>query len=132
MFVLFAFIAACATPADDSHARIEALEQVWHASDAAQIEPILAPDFERRMPNGEIWNRERQLAWLSTRPPAPGFTHRFESMTIDIDGDTAVATGIATLVSAEGAVVDRNAFTDVYVRRDGAWRLRSAERSQVR
>jgi len=113
-------------------AAIEAAERVWHVSgDAAAVEVLLAEEFVRPMPSGEFWTRERQVAWIRAHPVPPGMSSRLDRLDIAIHGDSAVATGRASILDAAGGRLDSNVFLDVYVRRAGQWRLTAAQRTPV-
>lgn len=116
----------------DRHA-IVALEALWHTSaDTALLDQALDDDFARPMANGDIWDKATQIAWVRQHPPPPGFDSRIDRLDVRFYADTAIATGVVTVRDPGGREVDRNVFTDVYVRRDGAWRLVNAQRTQVR
>ena len=113
-------------------ASIETLSRLWHeGAPADRLKPVLAEDFVRPMANGQMWGRRQQLDWLRDRPPPPGFTGHIEQSALRLFGDVAVMSGTATIRDGAGQEVDRNVFTDVYVRRQGAWQLVSAQRTQV-
>ena len=130
--------AAAAIPAgasaagEDDRSAIAGLEAQWYGALTAQVAgELLAEDFARPMANGQIWSKAEQIAWLRDRPPVPGPTGRVERLDTRFYGEVAVATGIATIVGPEGRELDRNMFTDVYVKRDGRWQMVSAQRTQV-
>jgi hypothetical protein len=92
---------------------------------------LLADDFVRPMPNGQIWGKAEQIAWLRDRPAPPGFTGKTERLDVRIYGEAAVATGIAVILDPAGNEVDRTIFTDVYAKRGGTWLMVSAQRGPV-
>ncbi|HEX6218635.1 MAG TPA: nuclear transport factor 2 family protein [Sphingomicrobium sp.] len=122
---------AAAEPSTDE-AAIRSTEAVWHgAATADNLEPLLAEDFVRPMPNGLIWTKEQQIAWLRDRPPAPGLSGKPQRLDVRIYGDTAVATGVAVVLDPAGRELDATIFTNVYVKRAGNWQMVSAHRSSV-
>ena len=131
MIALLTAALALATPADE--AAIAELERAWHgAADAAWMEAHLAEDFLRPMPSGQIWDRGRQIEHVRRLPAAPPLRVSVEPLRIRIAGESAQAIGEASLIDAEGRILDRNAFVDLYIKVEGRWRLLAAHRSQVR
>ena len=101
---------------------VKAVEQRWLENEdrADVVQSILADDFVHVLPVGFI-SKDDQLAFLRTHPNAfPGSKH-FEELRVRIYGDVAIATGIVSTIHDPGTKAKRNAFTDVFVRRDGKW-----------
>ena len=118
-------------PATDE-AAIRAAESVWHGSATAEsLAALLADDFVRPMPSGQIWGKAEQIAWLRDRPAPAGFTGKTERLDVRIYGDAAIATGIAVVLDPAGKEVDRTIFTDVYAKRGDKWLMISAQRGPV-
>ena len=66
------------------------------------------------------------------RHPRPRTRHpRFESLTVRIYGDAAVATGTVAVADDSARTVSRNSFTDVFVYREHRWRAVSAEETPI-
>ena len=125
-------LSVAATPHSGDEAAIRAAEAVWHGSaNAENLSGLLADDFARPMPSGQIWGKTEQIAWLRDRPAPPGFTGKTERLDVRVYGDAAVATGIAVILDPSGKEVDRTIFTDVYAKRDGRWLMVSAQRGPV-
>ena len=125
--MLLSSIAATVPSTDE--AAIRSAETVWHgAATAENLEPLLAEDFVRPMPSGQMWSKAEQIAWLRDRPAPAGFTGRTERLDVRLFGDTAVATGVAVVLDPGGREVDRTIFTNVYVKRSGRWLMVSAQR----
>ena len=128
---LLAFALVANAPATDE-AAIRTAEGIWHGSATAEsLATLLADDFIRPMPSGQLWGKAEQIAWLRDRPAPPGFTGKTERLDIRIYGATAVATGVAVVLDPTGQEVDRTIFTDVYVKRGGKWLMVSAQRGPV-
>ena len=122
---------AAASPANDE-AAIRAAEQIWHGSGTADaVAGILADDFVRPMPSGEMWDKARQVGWLRERAPPAGFTGKIERLDLRLYGKVGVATGVALVLDPAGKEVDRTIFTDVYAKRGGRWQMVSAQRGAV-
>ena len=125
-------LSVAATAPNGDEAAIRAAESVWHgAATAENLSTILADDFVRPMPNGLIWTKEHQIAWLRDRPAPPGLTGKPQRLDVRIYGDSAVATGVAVVLNSAGQEVDATIFTDVYIKRAGRWQMVSAHRSPV-
>ena len=131
LFPVFASGAAFGSTPED--AAIASLVAEWHAgADADWVEAHADETFLRPMPSGQMWTKADQVKWLRDRPAAPpGVKAVLSDLRLRFFGETAVATGLASLVGSDGATLDRNVFTDVYVRRGRDWRLVSAQRTQV-
>jgi uncharacterized protein (TIGR02246 family) len=101
----------------------ERIQAQIHA-DAAALERIYADDFIGIGPSGTVRHKPEVLSDFTS-----GHL-KFQSITTDevqvrIYGDTAVETGLSTMVGQdEGKVVPRdNRFTRVWVKQEGNWRL---------
>jgi hypothetical protein len=128
--LLLLSVAATQPSADES--AIRTAEAVWHGSATAEnLAGLLAEDFARPMPSGQIWGKNEQIAWLKDRPAPPGFTGKTERLDVRLYGDAAVATGIAVIFDPSGKEVDRTIFTDVYTKRGGKWLMVSAQSGPV-
>jgi ketosteroid isomerase-like protein len=112
-----------------SHDLIEA----FRARDREAMERILADDFRHVDASGTVVDRERFVRAMVEAPwriRAIGF-ERIEAHEID---EVAVVTGIQ---AAEVALPDgteakaRAAFTDLFTRVDGRWRLRLAHSTEL-
>jgi len=95
--------------------------------DAAALRRILDDEFVYRAPGGAELGREEFLRQISSLP--------FEILSVsgdgvkaDVFGETAAVTGVQRArVLAEGREQESVvAFTDLFVRRRGRWRLRLA------
>ena len=97
-------------------------EQNWAEAlarhDADAVGCILADDFQDVDPNGQIHDRAETLAGVPHRKPG---TNQLSELKPQVYGDVGYIRGLATLVNAQGKVVARVRFTDIYVYRDGRW-----------
>ena len=100
---------------------VRAVEERWLSSESRPevVESILAEDFIHVLPVGFI-DKSQHLEYLKQHPRAFPGVKQFEELRIRIYGDTAVATGIVRTDLGAGST-KRTAFTDVFVRRRGAW-----------
>ena len=92
--------------------------------DRAAAERLLADDFVRTGPHGEVWDRAQTLANFTTDGGSPPRTVNFEDERVRVYDDTAVVTGLGVLRGADRqgrASEVRNRCTFVLVRRDGRW-----------
>ena len=125
-------LAIAAAPPVPDEAVIRAAEAIWHGSATADIlDDLLADDFVRPMPSGQIWGKAEQLAWLKDRPAPAGFSGRTERLDVRLFGKFAIATGTAIILDPTGKEADRTIFTDVYAKRGGKWQMVSAQRGPV-
>ncbi|HET7452983.1 MAG TPA: nuclear transport factor 2 family protein [Thermoanaerobaculia bacterium] len=98
--------------------------------DAAVVAEILADDFLDSTYKGEIRTKAEALAGL--RSPSRAETEqRLSEMRARIWGSAGVVTGINTVTARDGSFSVRVRFTDVFVRRGGAWKAVSAQETLV-
>lgn len=93
--------------------------------DRAAAERLLADDFVRTGPHGEVWDKPRMLANFPEDDGAASRTVAFEDERIRVYGDVAVVTGLGVVNGAEksGRVFKlRNRCTFVLVKSEGRWR----------
>jgi len=109
-------------PSQKMEEEVKAVEQRWLENEDRPdgLESILADDFVHVLPAGFITKND-QLAYLRKHPNAFPGTKHFEELRVRINGDVAIATGIVNTIQDPGAKAKRNAFTDVFVRRNGKW-----------
>jgi Domain of unknown function (DUF4440) len=75
---------------------------------------------------GVFLTRAQHIDWAVRHPRPAGRRVRFETLTVRLYGDTAIAQGIVLNTNAAGADARRTIFTDVFVRRGGRWQAVSA------
>jgi ketosteroid isomerase-like protein len=108
------------------------LAAAYMRGDRAFVDDLLTDDWTSTDYTGRIWTKANLLALFA--PGGPTFT----KSEIDVDrvrllGDVAVVTGR----SVSGARVDgrdvnvTQRFTDIYVKRDGRWRVVASQGTQV-
>lgn len=125
--------ASAQTPTIETFRQIERqLAASYMTGDRQFVDDLLADDWTSISYRGERWTKARVLAIFDgARPP-------MTKTEIDVDnvrvvGDVAIVTGRSV---AEGRVDGRDIsieqrYTDVYVRRDGRWRVVSSQGTQV-
>ena len=94
------------------------------AKDAKALEPILAADFVYRTPGSELSRAE----FLQNVAAFPGRILSVEGseLRVNVYGDVAILTGLQTSRArlADGTEhTSKVAFTDVFVKQRGRWRL---------
>jgi ketosteroid isomerase-like protein len=108
------------------------LASAYMRGDRGFVDDLLADDWSSIDYQGRSWTKANVLALFG-----PGGA-TFKKVEIDVDtvrllGDVAVVTGRSVSAGRVGdrdiSVVQR--FTDVYVRRDGRWRVVASQGTQV-
>jgi ketosteroid isomerase-like protein len=124
------------SPRDDEQA-VAGLQRSWLAAfehgDIPAIEALLAPEFVNVAADGSVNTRDAELA------PVRAGTVKFsktgvEELQVRVFGDAAIATGIAAFAGTFGdrPFSGRERFTDVWIRRDGAWQVVASHNSRAR
>jgi ketosteroid isomerase-like protein len=107
-------------------------EQTWARSleerDAATLGCLLADEFEDADPSGKLTDRATTLAGVATRRAGH---NELSELKAHVMGDVGYIRGKATATNAEGKVVARVRFTDVYVYREGRWQCVAAHESLI-
>jgi hypothetical protein len=102
----------------------KALEQ----RDSAALSCLLAEEFEDAGPDGMLQDRATTLAKAVQHQPVH---HELTEMRTQVQGDFGFIRGLATAVDAQGKILARVRFTDVYVYRDGRWQAVAAHESML-
>lgn len=130
---VFASLLVVATGANagqstDDDATLQQLEQSWvHATttgDRAALNRLLDDSYVETTANG---THRSKLDVLSAPPPPPGSTQVLRDVTVRLNGDTAIVTGINRFTLSSTTQPADYSFTDVFVRRDGGWRVASSQ-----
>src|SRR5712671_514506 len=119
-------------PANQFREMEKGLAAAYMRGDRAFVDDLLADDWRSTDYRGQLWTKPKVLALFDgPRPP-------MTKAEIDVDrvrlvGDVAIVTGRS--VSA-GRVDGRDVsvtqrYTDIYVRRDGRWRVVASQGTQV-
>jgi ketosteroid isomerase-like protein len=129
--VLSAALAAAAAPSSPDEAAVRALDdaftRAFPACDVAAYRSILADDFRSILADGRAIGRDEFLRQAAESPGVSDF--RTEEVTVRVYGDAAVVTG--QVGYRRNGVQVRSRHTDVYVRRDGRWRMVSAQFTRI-
>jgi ketosteroid isomerase-like protein len=116
---------------EDARAQAEVLEiehrtfEAIARKDAAALGRLLADDFTYRSPGGSDVRKPEFLRNIAAIP-LEIVSVEGEGLHVAVFGEAVVVTGVqrATTRAADGTeTTSRTAFTDVFVRRDGAWHL---------
>lgn len=117
--------------AKDGNALIQ-IEQSWARAleqrDTAALGCILADEFEDAGPDGQLTARATALAKAAEHPAVH---HELSDLRAQVHGDFGYIRGLATAVDAQGKIVARVRFTDVYVYREGRWQCVAGHESMV-
>ena len=129
-FPLGANAADCPKNQPKTEGALLELEQNWAAAlsrkDADAVACMLAEEFEDADVDGSLHSRSQTLEGVPHRKP--GVNHLSE-MHAHVEGNAGFTRGLATLVDADGKVVARVRFTDVFVYRDGRWQALAGHES---
>src|SRR5712692_7452 len=132
-FLLLSFTAQTARdPAKDREAII-GLEQEWlHASDAAILDRILAPDFVHVVPVDHFLTKQEHIDWTVKHPEPKDRHTRFDKLNVRLYGDVGIVNGSVIATDPNGKELDRTMFTDVFVYRDGHWQAVNGQENGIR
>ena len=133
-------LAACGTPpaGPDSTVRLltaqaDAWDKAIVAKDAAAVAANVAPDFTQIESGGAVIGRDEFVKDLLD-PALRIDPYKVEDFGVRVYGDTALLTGrIRMTGSAEGKPFSSHfRYIDVYVKRDGAWKVVSIQITRMR
>jgi hypothetical protein len=102
----------------------KALEQ----RDSAALSCLLAAEFEDAGPDGALQDRNTALAKAAQHRPVH---NELTEMRTQVQGDFGFIRGLATAADAQGKILARVRFTDIYVYRDGRWQAVAAHESML-
>lgn len=111
--------------------QVQAYFTAMGKGDMATVERALAPDYLVIGGDGKLETRAERLAWLRQN------TGSLVSITptqlrVRTYGNSAVATGLVTIpADATGPAIEER-FTQVWMQRDGVWRMVSGQITIVR
>ena len=111
-------------------AEVLAVERRWlkaiTAGDTATIKAILAPQYRHITSKGVLIDRDQEIAGTKALPVVFNLSDEL----IDIVGDTALIRGINT-ITKDGKTIDRQRFTDVFIKTNGVWKAVAAHETQL-
>lgn len=112
---------------------IVSLENQWlHASDAATLDRILAPDFIHVVPVDHFLAKQEHIDWTVKHPEPKDRHTRFDKLQVRLYCDVGIVNGSVIATDANGKELDRTMFTDVFVYRDGRWQAVNGQENGVR
>ena len=124
--------AACPKNQPTTDAALVEAEQNWAAAlnrkDVAAVACLLADEFEDVDVDGSLHTRSQTLEHIPNKKPG---TNQLSELHAHVEGDLGFTRGVATLVGADGKVVARVRFTDVFVYRDGRWQALAGQESML-
>jgi ketosteroid isomerase-like protein len=129
---LFARAVPCPAGQPRDEAVLVQMEHTWASAlehrDAAALACILADEFQDADPKGSIVDRAATLAKAAEHRP---IHNELLEMNAHVYGDFGYIRGLATATDAQGKVLARVRFTDIYVYRDGRWQAVAAHESML-
>ncbi|MGE3843795.1 MAG: nuclear transport factor 2 family protein, partial [Vicinamibacterales bacterium] len=103
----------------------------FRRGDGATMDKMEADGLVLVFQDGEIWSKERsRVEELKGRGPLP-VTHTLEEVRVRTNGDVAIVTGVQNDVSTKDGGKSRTAFTSVWKREAGDWKVWSAHWSDA-
>ena len=115
----------------DGNALMQA-EQTWARAleqrDTVALACILADEFEDAGPDGSLTSRATTLAKAADHAAVH---HELSDLRAQVRGDFGYIRGLAAAVNAQGKVVAKVRFTDVYVYREGRWQCVAGHESML-
>jgi len=118
--------------AKDENALVR-IEHEWASAlehrDAEALGCILAEEFQDVDPEGNLFDRAVTLDKAASHRAVH---HELTELKAHVHGDFGYIRGLATAVDAQGKVVARVRFTDIYVYRDGRWQAVAGHESTLR
>lgn len=128
-----AFAAPCPTDQPKDGSALVQIEQTWAHSldqrDAAALACILADEFEDVGGDGKLTDRATTLK----KAAEPRAVHdELSDLHAHVQGDMGYIRGFATATDAQGKVMGRVRFTDVYVYREQRWQCVAGQETLLR
>ncbi len=128
-----------AAPVATAEAEVVKTEREWLdaylKADAAAMERIEADEFTLTFPNGQTITKAQEMERIKASKPRTDGSLEFsaEGTKVRLYGDTAVLTGIVVQkekVKGEEKV-NRDRYTDVWVKRDGRWQVVASQLTKI-
>ena len=123
------------TETDETAHEIEELEHrlaaTWTSGDCVGWGALIAPEWSVTHINGAVMTREQALTMCRSSQVRIA-DMRYDDLAVKVFGNTVVATGQTTATTTGDApetVVLR--FTDVWLRREGRWRVVASQATRV-
>lgn len=132
LFCPLAVAAPCPTGTARNDNVLIQIEQTWaralEQQDTATLNCILADEFEDAGPDGALTDRATTLAKAGKHPAVH---NALSDLHATVHGDFGYIRGLATSTGAQGKIVARVRFTDVYVYREGRWQCVAGHESML-
>jgi len=132
IFCRFAWAASCPAGQSKDASALVQIEQTWASAlekkDAATLGCLLAEEFQDVDPQGNISDRGTTLAKAADHRP---IHNELTELTPRVYGDFGYIRGLATATDAQGKVIAKVRFTDVYIYRDGRWQAVAGQESML-
>ncbi|WNC90313.1 nuclear transport factor 2 family protein [Paraburkholderia sp. FT54] len=113
-----------ATAQTNDEQALASLEQqwakAWLTGDRVALNKILDDSYVETTARGAQLHKTDVIF---AAPPPGTASEVLESIEPRVNGDTAIVTGIGRYIESLGSKPARFKFTDVFVRRDGTWRV---------
>lgn len=126
-----AALADCPKKQPKTEAALVALEHSWaealNRKDSATVACMIADEFEDADVDGSVHNRAETLAKIPNRKP--GRTNRLTELRAHVEGNMGYTRGLNEILDADGKVVARVRFTDIFTYRDGHWQALAGHES---
>jgi ketosteroid isomerase-like protein len=124
--------ANCPSNQPKTEAALIELEHTWAKAlqihDANTVECLLDDNFEDADVHGNLHDRAEALAGIAKRRPG---SNELSETHAHISGDAAFVRGLNTVKDANGNIVAKVRFTDIFVYRDGAWHAVAGQETLV-
>jgi predicted GNAT superfamily acetyltransferase len=124
--------ATCPTGQAKNEDALIQIERTWASAlehrDADALGCILAEEFQDADPEGNLSDRAVTLQKAGSHRVVH---HELTELKAHVHGDFGYIRGLATAADAQGKVVARVRFTDVYVYRDGRWQAVAGHESML-
>jgi ketosteroid isomerase-like protein len=108
------------------------IERTWATAleqrDTAALACILGEEFQDTDPEGAISDHAATLTKAANHRPVH---HELQDLNAHVYGDFGYIRGLATAADAQGKIVARVRFTDIYVYRDQRWQAVAAHESML-
>jgi hypothetical protein len=132
LFCSVAYAAPCPTGQLKDGSALVAAEQSWARSlehqDTVTLGCILAEEFEDAGPDGKLTDRATTLAKAAEHRAVH---HELSELHPHVLGEFGYIRGQAAAVDAQGKIVARVRFTDVYAYREGRWQSVAGHESML-
>lgn len=124
--------APCPTGQPKTPDTLAQIERAWanalEQRDTAALGCILAEEFQDADPEGALFDRAATLSKAANHSPVH---HDLQDLSAHVHGDFGYIRGLAIAANAQGKIVARVRFTDIYVYRDQRWQAVAAHESML-